>query len=194
MLLVAESQPLCLKRLERVQIEARIGEARVPRAPDELGRLASQLNPSIPEVGNEPIQEPSLGKSLAPVERRDSSAVASFEAASGTIGPKFLDGFLELAMSIAQSPKLRTAILQSVAARNALHVPAQGTLVSPEPPPDNGLGPPGNRPTPHRCTRAEQIAIQRLGITSHSDRLLLLSLNRYLTQCVPGAVLSAWGG
>ena len=45
---------------------------------------------------------PSLGKSLAPVQRRDSSAVASFEAASGTIGPKFLDGFLELALSIAR--------------------------------------------------------------------------------------------
>jgi len=49
--------------------------------------------------------KPSLGQSLAAVERRDSSAVACFEAASGTIGPKFLDGFLKLGMSIAQSPK-----------------------------------------------------------------------------------------
>ena len=49
------------------QIEARIGEARVRpdqryddllgrELPDELGRLASQLNPSVVEVGNEPIQ------------------------------------------------------------------------------------------------------------------------------------------
>jgi hypothetical protein len=45
-------------------------------------------------------------KSLAAVERRDSSAVAGFEAASGTIGPKFLDGFLKLGVSIAQAPKL----------------------------------------------------------------------------------------
>ena len=43
----------------------------------------------------------------------------------GAFGPKFLNGFLELALSIAQSPKLRTAILPSVAAHNALHVPAQ---------------------------------------------------------------------
>ena len=74
MLLVAEGQPLCLKRLERVQIEAEFGGS----------------------------SGPSLGKSLAPVQRRDSSAVASFEAASGTIGPKFLDGFLELALEIAR--------------------------------------------------------------------------------------------
>jgi len=44
-------------------------------------------------------------KSLAAVERRDSSEVACFEAASGTIGPKFLS-FLKLGMSIAQAPKL----------------------------------------------------------------------------------------
>jgi len=50
--------------------------------------------------------KPSLGQSLAAVERRDSSAVACFEAASGTIGPKFLDGFLKLGVSIAQAPKL----------------------------------------------------------------------------------------
>ena len=43
----------------------------------------------------------------------------------GAFGPKFLNGFLELALSIAQSPKLRTAILPPVANRNALHVAAQ---------------------------------------------------------------------
>ena len=43
--------------------------------------------------------KPSLGHSLAPVERRDSSALACFEVASGTIGPKFLDGFLKLGVS-----------------------------------------------------------------------------------------------
>jgi hypothetical protein len=40
-------------------------------------------------------------------------------------GPKFLDHFLKLGMSVAQSAKLRTAIFQSVARGNALHVAAQ---------------------------------------------------------------------
>jgi hypothetical protein len=45
-------------------------------------------------------------KLLASVEKGDSSAVACFKAASGTIGPKFLDGSLKLGVSIAQAPKL----------------------------------------------------------------------------------------
>ena len=64
-------------------------------------------------------------KSLAAVERRDSSAVVRFGAVSRTIGPKFLNGFLKLGVSIAQAPKLCAAILQPVASSDALHVAAE---------------------------------------------------------------------
>jgi len=50
---------------------------------------------------------------------------AELNAALRAFGPKFLDGFLKLGLSVAQSAKLRTAIYQSVARGNALHAAAQ---------------------------------------------------------------------
>ena len=64
---------------------------------------------------------PPAGTATTTAARTESRAPKGLRA----LGPKFLNGFLELALSIAQSAKIRTAILQSVAARNALHVPAQ---------------------------------------------------------------------
>jgi hypothetical protein len=74
--------------------------------PDELGRLASKLNPSVVEWETSRYGAAASGQTIGGGDRRDSSAVAYFEAASGTIGPKFLDGFLKLGVSIAQAPKL----------------------------------------------------------------------------------------